>query len=188
MQLALIYAQHTHTLIFFLAHSQYSNLLTNIHLFSPEGRGFVNISIGFSFQFTYVSLHLSHAQPYRTKWKAIWFEFFLSIGAGTLVLASIDWLYLYIFFGILTCYATHPYLIIKSSYIFNGMIHCNKLTSKGTCFTWSLLLGNPTNWSFIQENNKTSSLSSIDWVSNVIVIHIYSHPESQFSGSSHIRC
>ena len=90
--------------------------------------------------------------------------------------------------GLLTWDSKHPYLIKKSLYIFNSLLRCKKLASKGTCFTLSFILRHPINWSFIQENNESISWSSINWVSVVIAIHIYSHPDSQSSGIRHIMC
>ena len=88
--------------------------------------------------------------------------------------------------GLLTGHAKHHYLIMKSTDISNSLIHCKKIISKGTGLTQSLIFGNPINWSFIHENNESSSWSSSNRVSIVIAINIYSHPESQFSGLRHI--
>ena len=87
--------------------------------------------------------------------------------------------------GILAWDSKHPYLITKSLYKLNSLIHWNKLASRGTCFTWILLLGHPINWKFIQENNKSRSWSPSNSVFSLINIHIYSHPESQYSGIRH---
>ena len=107
----------------------------------------------------------------------IWYT---SVGEHILVVA-IDKVWL------LSWDSKHPYLITNFSDIFNSMLHCNKIASKGMCFTLSLLLGNQINRRLIQENNESSSWSSSNLVFRVITINIYSHPESQSSGLSHIR-
>ena len=69
-----------------------NNILTNFHHFSPEGRGLVNKSATLSCVLTHAFSHSSLAQPSLTWWNTKLWLFFFSVDAGSVVLASTDWL------------------------------------------------------------------------------------------------
>ena len=160
------------------------NLLTKLHLLSPKVRGFVNIWVCVqirSHPLITCTTFLYEMEGNRVGIIIQRWSLYISVGKHRLIVTIYKG-------GLLTRNAKHPYLVMKSSDIFNSLLHCNKIASKGTCFTWGLLLGHPINWIFIKEHNESSSQSSGNWVSRVIAIHIYSHPDSQSSRPRKICC
>ena len=68
----------------------------------------------------------------------------------------------------------YAYLVLQSPECFHSNLHRNKLRSKNWSFNSCLLLGQPSNWSIVQEDNVSSSGSSGEFISCMVWINKYS--------------